>query len=405
MLVTIDILFLLLSFVSVYFLVLFFMIFVLERKNIRSLPEMKTLPFVSVIIPAYNKEKFISGTVEAVKNLDYPKNLMEIIVVDDGSKDGTCEILKKISGIRFFSKPNGGRSDAINFGMEKAKGEILACVDADSYPEKESLKKAVRFFEDRDVAGVTVSVLVKNANNLMQKLQRVEYALLVLSRKLMERLNAIYVTPGPMALYRKNALKELGGFDTKNMTEDIEIAWRLLSNGCKIRMSIDSKVYTDVPDTFGKWWHQRIRWNVGGAQTAIKYFGYFFKTPSNVGKFLLPLFTLSYALTLLGLAMFFYLASAAAYNFVFVFLKSGLMGADMFRFSFVFAPDILILLGGFAFVVSMLWLKLSLGALDSGISVRNALPEFLVYLLFYIAVHPFNLIDSTWKLLRKNYTW
>ncbi len=406
MLAIIDILFLLFSFVSVYFLVLFFMVFVLERKNIRSVPEMKNLPFVSVIIPAYNKEKFISGTIDAVKSLDYPKNLMEIIVVDDGSTDNTFNILKKIEGIKILRKGNEGRAACtVNYGIKNAKGEIIACIDGDSIPEKDSLIKAVQFFEDNNVAGVTTSVLVKNANNLIEKLQRIEYSLLVLSRKLMERLNVIYVTPGPMALYRKDIILKLGGFDTKIMTEDIEIAWRLLSNGYKIKMSIDSKVYTDVPDTFGSWWHQRIRWNVGGAQTAIKYFGYFFKKPSNIGNFLLPLFTLSYALTLLGLIIFFYLASMLAYNFIFVYLKSALMGAGIFRFSFMIAPDILILLGGFAFFASMLWLKLSLDALKGEISARSALPEFLVYLLFYIAIHPFNLIVSTWKLLRKSYTW
>lgn len=405
MLSIIDILFLLLSFVSVYFLVLFFMIFAIERKNIRSMPEMKELPFVSVIIPAYNKEEFIEKTVESVKGLNYPKNLMEIIVVDDGSADKTYDMLGKMSGIKAYRKKNGGRSDALNYGMEKARGEIIACVDADSYPEKDSLIRAVRFFEDEKVAGVTASVLVKNADNLMQKLQRLEYAMLILSRKLMERLNSIYVTPGPLGLYRKDVIKKIGGFDTKSMTEDIEIAWRLLSNGYKIRMSVGSKVYTDVPDTFGKWWHQRIRWNIGGTQTVLKYSGLFFKTPSNVGRFLLPLFTISYALTLLGLAMFLYIVSTAAYNFVFVFLRSALMGSDMFRFSFLFAPDILAILGGFTFAASMIWLKFSVDALDGEISVRNALPEFLVYIFFYIAISPFNLIVSTWKLLRKSYTW
>lgn len=405
MLAIIDILFLLFSFVSVYFLVLFLTVFFLERKKIRSMPEMKTLPFVSVIVPAYNKEKFIENTVNAVKNLDYPGNLMEIIVVDDGSKDGTYDMAKKLDGIKLYRKINGGRSDALNYGMEKANGEIIACVDADSYPEKDSLIKAVRFFDDKDVAGVTASVLVRNASNFIEKLQRIEYSLLVLSRKLMERLNVIYVTPGPMALYRKDIIMKLGGFDTKIMTEDIEIAWRLLSNGYKIRMSVGSKVYTDVPDTFKGWWHQRIRWNIGGTQTAMKYFGYFLKTPSNVGKFLLPLFTISYALTLLGLAMFFYIVSSAAYNFIFVFLKSVLLGADIFRLSFVFTPDILIVLGGFTFFVSMLWLKFSIDALNGEISVRKALPEFMFYIFFYIAINPFNLIVSTWKLLRKKYEW
>lgn len=405
MLAIMDVLFLLFSFVSVYFLVLFFMIFVMERKNIRSMPEMKKLPFVSVIIPAFNKEKFIKKTIESVKSLEYPKNLMEIIAVDDGSTDKTYDMLCKMGGIKVYRKKNGGRSDALNYGIEKARGEIIACVDADSYPEKDSLIGAVRFFEDEKVAGVTASVLVKNAGKFIQKLQRLEYVMLVLSRKLMESLNSIYVTPGPLGLYRKDVVRKLGGFDTKSMTEDIEIAWRLLANGYKIRMSVGSKVYTDVPDTFGKWWHQRIRWNVGGAQTALKYFGYFFKTPSNVGRFLLPLFTISYLLTLLGLAMFFYLASTVAYNFFFVFLKSALMGADMFRFSFLFAPDILVFLGGFTFVASMIWLKFSIGALKGEISVKNALPEFLVYIFFYIAISPFNLIVSTWKLLRKSYTW
>lgn len=405
MLTIIDIFFLLFSFVNVYFLVLFFMVFVLERKNIRSLPEMKSLPFVSVIIPAFNKEKIIEKTVNAVKNLEYPKKLMEIIVVDDGSTDKTYSILEKISGINLFRKKNGGRADALNYGTMKAGGSIIACVDADSYPEKDSLKNAVRFFGDKYVAGVTASVLAKNADRFIQKLQRLEYAMLVLSRKLMERLNCIYVTPGPMALYRKDVLKKLGGFDGKNMTEDIEIAWRLLANGYKIKMSIDSKVYTDVPGTISGWWHQRIRWNVGGIQTALKYFGYFFKKPSNIGKFLLPFFTISYVLTLFGLIIFFYIASAIINNFIFVYLNSVLMGADAFGLSLAFAPDMLVILGGFTFFVSMLWLKFSLNALKGEISIMKALPEFLVYIFFYIAVNPFNLITATWKLLRKSYTW
>ncbi len=405
MLTIIDILFLLFSFVNVYFLVLFFMVFVLERKNIRSVPEMKNLPFVSVIIPAYNKERIIEKTVNAVKNLDYPKNLMEIIVVDDGSKDSTFDKAKKIDGIKLYRKQNGGRADALNYGIMKAAGNIIACVDADSYPEKDSLKKAVRFFVDKNVAGVTVSVLAKNASKLIQKLQRLEYAMLVLSRKLMERLNCIYVTPGPMALYRKDVIRKLGGFDKKNMTEDIEIAWKLLANGYKIRMSIDSKVYTDVPDTIRGWWHQRIRWNVGGVQTALKYLGYFFKTPSNIGKFLLPFFTISYVLTLLGMIIFFYVASTIINNFIFVYLKSAAMGADAFRLSLLFAPDMLVILGGFTFFVSMLWLKFSFDALKGEVSIMKAFPEFLVYILFYIAVNPFNLITATWKLLRKSYTW
>lgn len=405
MLSIIDVLFMMLSFVSVYFIVLFFILFFPERKRIKKLPEIKSLPSVSVIIPSYNKEKVIAKTIEAVKNLSYPKSLIEIIAVDDGSTDGTYNALKKLKGIKIFRKANGGKADALNHGIKKAKNEILACVDADSYPDRDSLIKAVGFFEDKQVAGVTVSILSKNAHNLIQKMQKIEYILLLLSRKLMESLNCIYVTPGPLGLYRKSVIKKLGGFDTKNMTEDIEIAWRLLKNGYKIKMSLDSKVYTDVPDTIRGWWHQRMRWNVGGAQTALKYFSTFFKKPSNVGMFLLPLFTLSYILTFVGLGLLFYIASMALYNFLFVFLKSVLLGAAVLRFSFSFVPDILIVLGFFVFVLSMAWLKLSLDIIKGEISIRKNLPEFLIYIIFYISVHPFNLIAATWKLLRKSYEW
>ena len=405
MLTIIDVLFMVFSFVNIYFLVLFFILFALERKNIRNLPDILSLPFVSVIIPTYNKEKFITGTIDAVKSLNYPENLKEIIVVDDGSTDRTHDILKKISGINLYRKKNGGKADALNYGIEMAKGGIIACVDADSYPEKDSLVKAVRFFEDEKVAGVTVSVLVKNANKFIQKLQKMEYALLVLNRKLMEKLNCIYVTPGPLGLYRKDNVKKLGGFDTRNMTEDIEIAWKLLKGGYKIKMSVDSKVYTDVPDTLRDWWHQRIRWNVGGIQTALKYSSYFFKNPSNIGMFLLPLFTLSYVLALLGLAIFLYIAMTTAYDFIFIYMKSVAMGASMLDSQTLFMPGILTIIGSFTFLVSIFWLKFSLGALKGEISIRKNFLEFAVFLMFYMIVNPFNIVVSTWKLLRKSYKW
>ncbi len=405
MLTIIEILFILISFASVYFLVLFFIIFASERKNIRKIPKIKNLPSVSVIIPAYNEEEVITKTVNAVKKLIYPKKLLEIIVVDDGSADNTYNIAKKIRGIRLFRKKNGGKADALNYGINKAKGEIVACIDVDSYPQRDALIKAVQYFEDKEVAGVTTSILVKNANNIMQKLQKIEYIVLILSRKLMEKLNCIYVTPGPLSLYRKNVIRKLGGFDTKNMTEDIEIAWRLLKAGYKIKMSVDSKVYTDAPDTLGKWWRQRIRWNIGGTQTTIKYFNTIFKEPANVGMFLLPFATLSFILTMIGLAMFFYIVSMALYNIVYIYVRSILMGAASIRFSFSLVPDVMFFIGVFVFALSMAWFKLSLDIMRNEMSIRKGLPEFLIYIFFYIAVHPFNLMVALWKLARNKYEW
>lgn len=405
MLAITDILFMVLMFVNLYFLVLFFIVFALERKNIRKIPKLRKLPFVSVIIPAYNKEKVIAETVMAVKSLDYPKNLIEIIAIDDGSSDGTYSMLKKIGGMRAFRKPNTGKADTVNYGARLAKGNIIMCVDADSFPEKDSLIKAVQFFEDENTAGVTVSVLARSANNFIQKLQKMEYILLVLSRKLMESMNSIYVTPGPMALYRKDVFVKVGGLDRKNLTEDIEIAWRLLANGYKIRMSIDSKVYTDVPDTLKGWWRQRIRWNVGGTQTALKYSRHLFGKPSNIGMFILPLFMLSYVLTVVNIGLMAYLLSTSFYNLIFVYIGSVMMGANPFMISLSFNPDILTVAGMSAFAASLFWLKFSFDALKGEISIKRNLLWFALYMMFYISIHPFNLMASTWKLLRKSYKW
>ena len=207
--------------------------------------------------------------------MDYPKK-KEIIVVDDGSTDNTFKVASRFKGVRVLRKKQGGKASALNFGIARASGQIVVCVDSDSRPERRALMKTVPFFEE-GVAAVTTYVLVNKAKSIMERVQRIEYAMIAWSRKLFEFIESIYVTPGPMSLYRRDVLQKVGGFDEKNLTEDIEIAWRLIKNNYKIRMSLDAKVYSNVPKTFGKWWHQRLRWNIGGMQTTLKYFRLFTK--------------------------------------------------------------------------------------------------------------------------------
>ena len=121
--------------------------------------------------------------------------------------------------------------------------------------------------------------------------------------------------------------------------------------------------------------------------------------------FLLPLFTLSYVLALLGLAIFLYIAMTTAYDFIFIYMKSVAMGASMLDSQTLFMPGILTIIGSFTFLVSIFWLKFSLGALKGEISIRKNFLEFAVFLMFYMIVNPFNIVVSTWKLLRKSYKW
>ena len=173
----VDYVFLAFCMVSLYFLVLFMLLF-LESKPLFD-PEIEVthqLPTVTLIVPAYNEEETVGGTVSCLKKLDYPKDLLEIIVVDDGSTDRTA---KRASSpeVLVVTKVNGGKSEAVNLGISMAKSEIVGVVDADSFPEPDSLLRAVSRFRDPRVAAVTSTVLVREKRTLMQRLQAIEYYL------------------------------------------------------------------------------------------------------------------------------------------------------------------------------------------------------------------------------------
>jgi cellulose synthase/poly-beta-1,6-N-acetylglucosamine synthase-like glycosyltransferase len=387
--------------VGLYFTFLFIWIFLSNKKKLFKRPKIKTFPSVSIIIPAHNEDETIGETIENVKKLEYPKK-KEIIVIDDGSNDKTFEIANRFKGIKIFRKKQGGKASALNFGLKHAKGEIVVCIDSDSYPEKDALLKTIPFFE-KNVAAVTASVIVKNAKGILERLQELEYIMVAWSRKLFEYLDAIYVTPGPMSLYRKDVLQKVGGFDEKNLTEDIEIAWRLMKHKYKIKMALDAKVYTHVPKTVKSWWHQRIRWNVGGLQTTAKYFNLFSKKEfGNIGTFLLPLFSISYALSVVGLLLVFYLA--------YVWIRY-LIGAFIFGFNpigiymFYFIPDVFVILAVTSMLLTILFLKINFKTMGKVIESPKRIRDILLYVFIYIGIFTFNLIHSGIKFITKKYEW
>ena len=386
-------------FVGLYFAILFLFLFFGHEKKIFKKPRIKKFPSVSIIIPAYNEEKTIAKTVEAVKKMIYPRK-KEIIVIDDGCKDKTYEIAKKIRGIKVLRKKRGGKASALNWGLKKAKGEIFVCIDSDSYPDKNALMNSIPLFE-KNIASVTTTVIVRNTQTLIEKLQQLEYIFIAWSRKVLEYLNSIYVTPGPMSLYKRKVLLEIGGFDEKNMTEDIEIAWRLMSHKYKIKMALDAKVSTYVPSNIKKWWHQRIRWNVGGMQTFFKYYHLFLsKEIKNLGMFLIPLFSLSYGLSILGLIFLFYLT----FN-----LSRYLIGVYSFGFSLIgpiyFIPNLFWFFGFISIVFSLIYLRTNIKTMNNVTDFPKSILHFIFYLFVYTLIFPFNLLHSSIKFLKKSYEW
>ncbi|MEM4267468.1 MAG: glycosyltransferase family 2 protein [Candidatus Woesearchaeota archaeon] len=287
-------------FVSLYTAILWTSFLLLNLESTRRLP--KEYPSVTIAIPAYNEEAKIEKTIRSVASLDYPKEKLEIIVIDDGSKDKTVDVARRVakeySNVYIYTKRHEGKASALNYCLKRAKGTYFSCVDADSTVERESLKLMLHHFKKKRVAAVTTAIQVHEPKNFYEKIQRIEYMLGVVTRKLMATINTLAMTPGVLSVYRKDVLMKIGGFDENSKTEDFEIAMRLKYHGYKIELETNAHTYTTVPKTFLGLWRQRLRWFRGFIYYNLKYrkmlmnkrygaFG-FFQMPFNIiGIFLL----------------------------------------------------------------------------------------------------------------------
>lgn len=249
--------------------------------------------FCTIIIPAYNEEKSLEKTVVSAHNLDYPKELLEIMIVDDGSKDKTAEIgkrlAKKYSNVSYYYKPNGGKGSALNYGIKRAKGEIIISFDADSMVNPDALRYMMPYFSDPQVMAVTPAMKVYNPKGILQRVQAIEYDLGIFLRKVFADINSIHVTPGPFSAYRKILFEKHGGYDEKNITEDLEIAMRIQSLHYRIQNSYKSLVYTIAPNKLKTLTRQRRRWYYGMIYNLRKHKELFSKDYGELGLFVLPL--------------------------------------------------------------------------------------------------------------------
>ena len=393
-------------FFGIYFLLLFIILYLRNKKELEDYPKPKRFPKVSFIIAAYNEEDSITDTIKALLKIEYPKEKKEIIIINDGSKDKTREIIQsfseKHSEIKIINKENSGKADSLNKGIKIATGELIAVVDADSYPEKDSLNKMVGYFEDRQVAAVTSRVLVKNTKNFIERYQDFDYNVIAWTRKLLDFIGSVYVTNGPLSVYRRDLVVKAGGFDPKNMTEDIEITWNLLSKGYKTKMSYSTKVYTTVPKTLNHWIKQRVRWNLGGLQTLFKYKKFFLRGENLFGYFVMSYVSLSFFLSLIGIFLILRLFYIKFGNFLWS-VPYIFQGYNPFQFFEInFFVTILIILAMMFFIFSFIYYKFSLR--NSEIKNKK-LRHIITYTFIYRPLYLLPLIISIYKLAKGEIGW
>jgi cellulose synthase/poly-beta-1,6-N-acetylglucosamine synthase-like glycosyltransferase len=270
--------------VSLYFAVFWMLVLVDTRSKFKEEQDLrkrlKKTPIVSVLIPAYNEEDTIVPTLESVTSLDYPKDRLEVLVLNDGSTDSTLqrarEFAKKHSNVRVLTHSNRGKAGSLNRGLRVLKGEFFACLDADSFVERRTLRNMLSLYyakHDRDIAIVTPAMKVHRPKKILQKLQSVEYIISIYFARLMATLDCIYVAPGPFSLYRTEIINRIGGFDEHNLTEDQEIAYKAQSHNYRIIHCYDGYVHTKAPGTVREFYKQRNRWYKGSILNVMKYRG------------------------------------------------------------------------------------------------------------------------------------
>jgi cellulose synthase/poly-beta-1,6-N-acetylglucosamine synthase-like glycosyltransferase/spore germination protein YaaH/peptidoglycan/xylan/chitin deacetylase (PgdA/CDA1 family) len=231
-------------------------------------------PPVSVIVAAFNEEKVIVRTVESILNNGYSD--LEIVVVDDGSKDATLAVLRqrfcKDPRVMILTQPNGGKSAALNNAIAHSQHQILIAVDADTLFRKGTIQKLTRHFADPNVGAVSGNARVGNRGKLLTRFQSIEYIYgFNLDRRALDLLNAITVVPGAVGAWRKDLIQWLGGFGHDTLAEDADLTMAIRRLGYKIRYEQDAIAYTEAPEDLRGLAKQRFRWAFGTLQAAWKH--------------------------------------------------------------------------------------------------------------------------------------
>jgi len=407
----ITIVFLLYSFIAFYFLFLFILTYIQNKKEFFSVPSITKEYSLSIVVPCFNGAEHIEDTIKGLLNLNY-KQLKKIIIVDDCSTDDSYAIAKKFEKkypgkvvVVQTPKNTGCSAGAKNYGAKFVKTELIGFTDDDSHPEKDSVNHIIGFFDDEKVGAVTSTVLVKNRDNFILKLQSIEYKVIKFSRKLLEFLDSIYVTPGPLAIYRKSVFDRVNGFDEKNLTEDIEITWHLQYQGYKIKMAVPSRVYSVAPSKVKEWINQRNRWNIGGLQTINKYKGTFLKK-GMLGNFVLPFFVLSWLVGLFGIFILGYrVFRTVALKYLSASYSVQAQTAVLSLSDINLTISALVFFGLSVFFLSLFYTIFALSNVKEKQYKRENFFTVGFYMLFYLLAYPVILIISLYKFLKGDTKW
>ena len=234
----------------------------------------ETGPLVSVLIPCFNEEKVIAASLARILESNWSR--LEVLVLDDGSSDGTsAEVEKHFSDeprVRLMRFPNGGKALALNRGLDQVKGDIIVALDADTLFPPSTIGRLARWFVDPKVGAVAGNALVGNRRNLVTRWQALEYVTAQnLERRALAALGAVTVVPGAVGAWRRSALEQLGGYPSDTLAEDQDLTMAIQKAGWRVEFDPDARAYTEAPETVAGLLKQRFRWSFGTLQCLWKH--------------------------------------------------------------------------------------------------------------------------------------
>ncbi|MEN3363419.1 MAG: poly-beta,6-N-acetyl-D-glucosamine synthase [Burkholderiales bacterium] len=236
------------------------------------------LPFISIVVPAYNEGPVIAQALRSLLELDYPS--YEVLVVDDGSTDDTYERAMEVAHmserveVKVITKRNGGKADALNVGMAHARGDFIFNMDGDTKLSRNTLRACIRHFDDPRVGAVAGNVKVLNRENILTRLQALEYIEgLAMVRKAQSFFHTVSIVPGPAGLFRKSALMQVRGYDRDTYAEDCDTTFKLLLQGWQVSYEPSAIAWVETPSGMLDLIKQRYRWSRGILQAIRKYRG------------------------------------------------------------------------------------------------------------------------------------
>ncbi|MGW5717848.1 bifunctional polysaccharide deacetylase/glycosyltransferase family 2 protein [Amycolatopsis sp. NPDC003865] len=227
---------------------------------------------VTVIVPAYNEEAGIEATIRSILASDH--HPVWVIVVDDGSTDGTAEVVERFRSrrVRLIRQRNAGKPAALNNGLAAARTELVVMVDGDTVLEPGTVSAVIKPFADPAVGAVSGNAKVGNRGGLLGRWQHIEYVIgFNLDRRMYDVLECMPTVPGAIGAFRRSAVLDLGGVPEDTLAEDTDLTMLLERDGWRVVYEQEARAWTEAPSTLGQLWKQRYRWCYGTLQAVWKH--------------------------------------------------------------------------------------------------------------------------------------